>query len=78
MTARLHIMQSDSFFFCFYRFTGNYDWSVIRMTDKSSKDTSLEELNEQKELQEILRNLPQILKELEQEAVSKELPNTNH
>jgi hypothetical protein len=42
------------------------------MTDKSSKDTTSEELNDQKELQELLSNLPQIIKELEQEAVAKE------
>lgn len=42
------------------------------MTDKSPKGTTSEELSDQKELQELLSNLPQIIKELEQELVAKE------
>ena len=42
------------------------------MIEKSPKDTVSEELNDPKELEELLSNLPQILKELEKEIVPKE------
>ncbi len=39
--------------------------------EKQSRDTS-EETNELKDLEELLKNLPQILQELEEETVPKE------